>query len=239
MNRRRARLACLAGLALAPLGLAATATARAALTEAASQSGSIQIMPGSTEALDLTVHNDSSAPADLHVQAVDVTEDDNGCVEPEQQAGDSTCGAGGGELGDWLVLRLVQSSEAGEQQLWSGTLDQLAAGTDVLEGVAGGSTPPLHLEVVLPRAATNETQSDRVGFTLRWTYTGQPSETTVLGVQQGTGGGTSVLGPLANTGAAVSLGLVATLVTLLIAGSLLVASGSRPHKSPETSVTGR
>ncbi|HEX7716751.1 MAG TPA: hypothetical protein VF416_05645 [Marmoricola sp.] len=233
MNRRHARLACLVGLALTPLGVATTATAHAALV-GTSDAGPLRIMPGSSEVLDLSVPNDSDAPADLRVQAVGVTEDDNGCVLPEQQAGDTTCGPDGGELGGWLALRLVRTSDAGEQELWSGTLDQLATGTDVLEGVAGGSTPPLRLEVALPRAATNETQSDRVGFTLRWTYTGQPSQATVLGVQQGTSGASGVLGGLADTGTAVSLGLVAALAALLAAGGGMVACGRRGRSAART-----
>jgi hypothetical protein len=237
VNRRHARLACLVGLALTPLGVATTATAHAALV-GTSDAGSLLIMPGSSEVLDLTVPNDSAAPADLSVQAVGVTEDDNGCVRPEQQAGDTTCGPGGGELGDWLALRLVRTSDAGEQELWSGTLGQLEAGAHVLDGVAGGSTPPLRLEIALPRAATNETQSDRVGFTLRWTYTGQPSQATVLGVQQGTSGGTGVLGPLADTGTAVSLSLIAALAALLAAGGLLVAFGSRGRSAARSAEGG-
>jgi hypothetical protein len=48
-------------------------------------------------------------------------------------------------------------------------------------------------------------EDDRVGFTLRSTFTGRPSQTTVLGVQQGSGShgdSNGVLGPLADTGSA-------------------------------------
>lgn len=228
MNRR-GRLLWVAGLMLVPLALASSAAARTADVDLLSDSGAVLVMPGSEQTFDLAVHNDSAAPASLRVQAVDVANDDNGCVRPEEQAGDTTCGDGGGELGDWLDLRLVEVATAGEQHLWSGSLDQLETGANVLEQVSGGSTTQLRLRVALPRAATNDTMSDGVRFTLRWTFTGQPGQSRVLGIQQGTGGGggTSLLGPLAATGAGVTAALVLGLLALLLSGGLLAKYGSR------------
>jgi hypothetical protein len=232
---RRMRLVWVAGLALAPLGFAASAVAQDSFAASVDDPGVVRIMPGSEETFDLAVHNDSDAAASLQVQALDVADDDQGCVRPEEQAGDTTCGAGGGELGAWLDLRLVEVGAAGDQALWSGTLDQLAAGTNVLDQVAGGSTTQLRLLVSLPLAATNDTMSDEVSFRLRSTLTGQPGQSTVLGVQQGTGGGggTSLLGPLAATGTTVSLALVGVLVMLLVSGGLLVSYGRRESRTTD------
>jgi hypothetical protein len=232
-------------LVVAPLGLMVSARADGDFVQMLSSQGLVGLMPGSEAAPEFAVHNESNGPAALHVQVIDVAEDDNGCVAPEQQAGDVTCGDGGGELGGWLELRVLRVDDAGQQQqqLWAGSLDQLEHGTDLLDQVAAGDAPRLRVVIALPRTATNVTMSDRVSFGLRWTYTGIPTAgatvagptlagtTTVLGVQQATADGAgSHSGFLAATGSPVSPGLIALAAALLGVGGLATARGRRRRR---------
>lgn len=234
MSRQLRHRICMVAVAvaLASLGMTSTAGADDNVVQVTNGTGSIQVMPGSQATIALTTRNESADAASLSIQATDVTEDDNGCTPSEQAAGDVTCGDGGGELGDWLTLRLVRVGGAGEQQLWSGTIADLARGADVLDDVPGSATENLRLVVALPREATNESMSDRVSFSLRWTWTGvlaPATQTTVIGVGQGGGSGS-----LPGTGAAVSVATLAAIAALLGAGGLLVSAGRRRRSTPGT-----
>jgi hypothetical protein len=230
MNRRCVRLAAIAGLAI-PFALAATpAAADDNFVDVVDGTSSFLLMPGSQASTDFVVSNEADTPASLGVQVTDVAEDDNGCVRPEQQSGDVTCGPGGGELGDWLRLQLLDVTGGGDQELWAGTVHDLENGAEVLQNVAADGTPRLRLVVTLQAGATNDTMSDQTKFALRWTYTGiaVSAQTTVLGVQQGSNDGAGPhAGFLADTGSSVSLGLLALTTALLGFGSLLTARTRR------------
>lgn len=233
MNRRHVRLAAIAGLAIPFVLVGSSAAADDNFVDVVDGTSSFLLMPGSQANADFVVNNEASTSASLRVQATEVAEDDNGCVVPEEQSGDVTCGDGGGELGDWLQLRLVNVTDGADEDLWSGSVHDLEDGADVLAHVAAGGAPHLRLVVSLPRGATNDTMSDETRFALRWTYTGTalPSQTTVLAVQQSSNGaGGSHTGLLADTGSSVSLGLLASITALLGFGSLL-ASRNRGRRS--------
>jgi hypothetical protein len=230
MSRRSARLASLAVLVVGSLGLTVSAAADGNFVEATSDPGAIRLMPGSEADPEFLVRNDSGTTTSLRVQVTGVAEDDNGCVRPEVQESDVTCGEGGGELGGWLELRILRADDAGEHELWSGSLDQLEAGADLLDDVTAGDSPRIRVQIALPRAATNDTMSDRVRFGLRWTYTGVAGQTTVLGVEQSSGAATGAHpGVLAATGTAVSAAMLAIVAALLLSGGVLTAGGRRPR----------
>ena len=226
MKRRHVRLAAIAGLAIPFVLVASSAAADDNFVDVLDGTSSFVLMPGSQASTDFVVSNEAGTSASLRVQATGVEEDDNGCVVPEKQSGDVTCGDGGGELGDWLQLRLVNITDGADEELWAGSVHDLEDGADVLQQVAADGAPHLRLVVALPRGATNNTMSDQTSFALRWTYTGTalPSQTTVLAVQQGSNGaGGPHAGLLADTGSAVSLGLLASITALLGLGSVLAA----------------
>jgi LPXTG-motif cell wall-anchored protein len=230
MSSRSARLASLAVLVVGSLGLTLSAAADGNFVEATSDPGAIRLMPGSEADPEFLVRNDSGATTSLRVQVTGVAEDDNGCVLPEVQEGDVTCGEGGGELGDWLELRIVRVENAGEHELWSGSLDQLEAGADLLEDVSAGDSPRIRVQIALPRATTNDTMSDRVQFSLRWTYTGVTGQTTVLGVEQSSGEAAGPhAGALADTGTTMSAAMLAVVAALLLSGGVLAARSRRPR----------
>jgi hypothetical protein len=248
MNRPSLRLAAVVALVIAPLGLMVSARADGDFVQVSGDQGPVRLMPGSGAAPEFDVHNESGGPASLYVRVVDVAEDDNGCVLPEQQAGDLTCGDGGGELGGWLELHVLRVDDAGERELWTGSLTQLEHGTDLLDQVAAGESPRLRVSIDLPRTATNVTMSDRVSFGLRWTYTGTPAAgttvagptvagtTTVLGVEQDTADGAgSHSGSLADTGSPVSPRLIEVAAALLGIGALATARGRRRSRRPVSS----
>lgn len=238
MNLRRVRLAAIAGLAIPFVLAASPAVADDNFVDVVDGSSYVLLMPGSQASTDFVVSNEAGVPASLRVLATDVIEDDNGCVRSERQGGDVTCGPGGGELGGWLHLQLLDVTGGGDQELWAGTVHDLQNGADVLQHVAANGSPRLRLVVSLPRGATNDTMSDQTRFALRWTYTGiaVSAQTTVLGVQQGSNdGGTSHAGFLADTGSSVSLGLLALITGLLGCGSLLTARGRRRRAASDAS----
>lgn len=241
MNPRQVLLAGIAGVTV-PFVLATwPAAADGNFVDVVDGSSSVLLMPGSEVSTEFVVSNQAGSPASLRVQATDVAEDDNGCVRSEQQSGDVTCGQGGGELGDWLQLELLDVTDGADRELWTGTVQDLQNGADALQNVAADGKPRLRLVVSLPRDATNDTMSDQTKFALRWTYTGSvvSAQTTVLGVQQGSNvGGSSHPGLLADTGSSVSLGLLTLITTLLGLGSLLASRGRRrPARSGTARLT--
>jgi hypothetical protein len=218
----------LVGLVIAPFAFVTSAVAHVSRTAELNGSGTTVLMPGSETSGDFTVPNESDTAADLRVQVVDLAEDDNGCVRPEQQAGDITCASGGGELGSWLRLRLLRIDGLSEQELWTGPLAQLQESVEVGQ-VAARESLHLRLVIALPRPAPNDTMSDRVSFVLRSTYVGvaAPSTSTAVSVGASTGDG-STFGSLAATGSSVSTWLLVCSLLLAVVGYTLVVQ-SRPR----------
>ena len=64
------------------------------------------VVPGSSRTV--VLRPEPGAPLrSLRLAASSLVDDDHGCLRPEVRAGDTTCGAGGGELSSHLVLQLV------------------------------------------------------------------------------------------------------------------------------------
>jgi hypothetical protein len=233
MIRRAVALGALVGLIVPTVALTAAIASGSGFVDVVTDPGSaaLHLMPGSDLTSEVAVHNESDGPASLRVGARNVSEDDHGCQRPEQAAGDTTCGDHGGELGHWLQLRIVKIDDAsGDQQLWSGSLSDLAQGVDLLPDVAADDAPHLRLVTSLPLGATNETMSDGVSYDLVWTYTGAvgSTQTTVLAVhQEASGGASGTSFGLPGTGNPLSTGLLATIAALIAAGGMLLGHGRR------------
>lgn len=123
-----------------------------------------EIAPGDSGSAVITVTNPQSFPVTLSIAVIALTNDDNGCNEPEQAIGDTTCGAGGGEL--QLDLRLTLTA--------MGQTDKSVAAATVTEWVAQPAVDPLvlgdhetrsyRIGYELPVGSTNLIQSDLVAF---------------------------------------------------------------------------
>ena len=122
------------------------------------------ITPGDSGSAVITVTNPQSSPVTFSIAVTALTNDDNGCNEPEQAIGDTTCGAGGGEL--QLDLRLTLTA--------MGQTDTSVAAAAVAEWAAQPAADPLvlgdhetrsyRIGYELPISSTNMIQSDLVAF---------------------------------------------------------------------------
>ncbi len=144
--------------------------------------------PGSTRTGMVTVSNPSDGPATVALSVQDLRDDDEGCVRPEERAGDTTCGDGGGELSQWLDVTISGEGEI----LWSGSFTDLLEARQVPGSLAPGDSRDLDISVELPVAAGNDTMTDAVGFDLVIRTVGVTGEDVgepeVLGAQASTGG---------------------------------------------------
>ncbi|NJC71081.1 hypothetical protein HC031_15370 [Planosporangium thailandense] len=180
--------------------------------------------PGRSDAGTVAVRNDSDAPARLTITATDVRDDDNGCTRAERLV-DNGCGPGQGELGSEVVVSLdVARDSAGPYTpIWQGAFASLRRGVVAGALLAAHERRVLRLAVRLPIQSGNETQTDRLGFTLDLTLEGD------FGTETGTvpgsplGGGPNWL-PVTGLPAAVLLALSAG-VGLLLAGVGLFVAG--------------
>lgn len=199
------------------------------------------LAPGYSATGDVRIRNDSADVAELVVQATDVRNDDHGCVRPEIRVGDTSCGVDGGELASWLELTITKDAgSTAARELWSGSIEELVDGATLTDGMEPGAVWSLRMTAHLPRAAGNETQTDRIGFDLRWTASADTGDTTtdILGTEVTTGGtgssgpgseetgsGADVLGvELPLTGATVDLRVLLLALTALFAGVALLLS---------------
>lgn len=202
------------------------------------------VAPGTSATGSVSLDNDSPELADLYLKAVDLTSDDNGCTPAEARV-DSSCGDGEGELAEQMVITVSGDQGSGYEQLWKGSLVQLADGTELTEGVPARGTVDLRVNARLPFESGNETQSDGLTFSLRWTLVADHSEktATVLGTSferpGGTTGGNGPIGhvahvlaeSLARTGAPLA-GLAIGGLGALVAGAFVLRL-SRRHALPE------
>lgn len=192
----------------------------------------LRLAPGYSTSGDVALRNTSKNDAHLVLRAVDLRDDDNDCNRPESREGDTTCGPGGGELGSWLRVTVSRLEGDATRPLWTGTMDQLAQGADLREQLAAGGTAHLRVGLELPYAATNETQTDRIGFALRWSAAAHPGQgegpgpAQVLGVEAFAPGGSSG-GPTLGGGPGVTLPFTGVRVgwPLLLADSMLLTTG--------------
>lgn len=210
----------------------------------------MRLAPGTSTTREVLVRNDSPDAALLNLRVSDVVEDDNGCVLPESRDGDVSCGDTGGELGDWLEVDVrLLTSRTSNEQLWWGTLRDLEAGVDLVADMPPGAEWRLAVVSHLPRAAGNDTMTDRIGYDLRWTMSAErgPDEVDILGVEQSAGGATSsgggatsggvaavvagVYAQLPDTGGPVGVLMLVVMTGLLTAGAVLMVIG-RPRPGP-------
>jgi len=123
------------------------------------------IVPGDSNSIMLTVTNPQAFPATFSIAVVGLTDDDNGCVAPEAQMGDTTCGAGGGELQS--ALRMTLSQVGTDAPATSGTVAAWAArpAIDPVD-LRGFEVRFYRLGYELPVSSSNLPQSDQVSFQL-------------------------------------------------------------------------
>ena len=192
MSRLRFTAATLA-LAVAPaLALGVPALAKDGFFEQVSNDDAL-LAPGTSITRTVLVTNRSNHEAELHLRATGIEDDDHGCVRPESRDGDDSCGGGGGELGDWLELTVVDTSGA---QLWSGGLDELGEGATLLPQMSRRSDEELRIVTTMSLDAGNDTMTDAVSYDLEWTisalHKSSVTTTRVTNAAGGTGAGVSL-----------------------------------------------
>jgi hypothetical protein len=235
----------IAVLVAVALGSAAPARAAGELEVAVAGGGASlfeldDVAPGMRGEERVTLTNNSGDAGDVAVRVVDLVEDDNGCNRPEQRAGDSTCGVGGGELGRDLTITVTD--EQGDE-LYSGSLRSLAGGVRLDSTLGAGATADLTFEYVFEQSSGNETQTDRVGFDVEVTLAqaGAASVSDVAGMAFGSGPTARIAGAeLPRTGGdAMPLVNVAVTCLLAGAGAVWIGRGLRGRGASSASETGR
>lgn len=172
MAPRRGRL--LGALAATALPILVTASPAHAAGElqivvdsADPAAGLDRLAPGVTWQSTFTASNTSGDDAALWLRVVDLEEDDNGCTRPEIAAGDTTCGAGGGELGRDLRVRFLAVGPGGGTTgpaVFDAALVDLEDATVLDPDLPGGTSRSFRVEVTLPGSSPNDTQSDLITF---------------------------------------------------------------------------
>jgi hypothetical protein len=124
------------------------------------------LVPGDSGSATFAVTNPQSFPVEFSVAVTGLANDDNGCNEPELKSGDSTCGAGGGELQTNLRLVLTATGST-DRLLADGTVDAWASLPAIDTRTLGGHEYRTYrVDWVLPIGTSNVTQSDLVSFQL-------------------------------------------------------------------------
>jgi hypothetical protein len=156
--------------AFAMTWLSATSTARATETSWLSMSSGqplfnlAVVAPGDTGSATLVVTNPQPFPVTFSVAVTGLTNDDNGCNQPERAIGDTNCGAGGGELQADLRLVLTATSRT-DRLITERTVDEWAVrpAVDTL-ALSGYESRTYRVDYQLPIDSSNITQSDLVAF---------------------------------------------------------------------------
>jgi hypothetical protein len=148
-----------------PSAVRATSTGWVTLPSAAPLFDLATIAPGDSGSATLTVTNPQTFPATFSIAVVGLTNDDNGCNEPETRMGDTTCGPGGGELQIDLLLTLSAvgtdaSAAVGSVADWA-----THAAIDPVD-LRGFEARTYRIGYELPIATSNITQSDLLSFRL-------------------------------------------------------------------------
>jgi hypothetical protein len=196
------------------------------------------LAPGRSASGTMGVRSDFADSTDLTVELVDVADDDNGCTHAER-AVDDTCGRAQGDLGADLVFTLAVSDSANGTYLrsWTGRAAQLERGVAVTQAVAAGAETWVRLDVDLPSAAGNETQTDTYGFGVRVVVQSDSGGSSVQipggsgadsggsgGARDASGTSTSGHSGLAFTGFQVAMAIVVG--GLLVAGGAVLVGGA-------------
>ena len=123
-----------------------------------------EVAPGDTGSATFAVTNPQSFPVEFSVAVTSLTNDDNGCNEPEVAIGDTTCGAGGGELQANLRLVLTATGST-DRPIAEDTVDEWAQRPAVdTRPLSGFEYRTYRVDYQLPIEASNVTQSDRLAF---------------------------------------------------------------------------
>jgi hypothetical protein len=220
-----------------PLELASTTTAVQQVT-VGDNSALLPILvdhlaPGSTATARFEVHRGSALTGGQFASEIaDLVDDDNGCEHSESADGDTTCGAGQGELSSQLHLMQQWSAPGTDCADVSAT----TAGAPTLSATDGEpvmasdatsaqDTACLVVVVALPTEADNLVQSDSSRFALRigLVDAGHEGDLTL--------GGGSLSSGLGNQLPFTGLNLPGRLAMAglaLLVGAVLLAAGRRP-----------
>jgi hypothetical protein len=119
------------------------------------------------------VRNDGGETSSLRLTSTAVVDDENGCNRPESLV-DATCsGDNTGELGREMTFTVSASADP-QSPLWGGTLYDLEHGVVLDSGVAPDQVDDFIIKAELPASSGNETQTDRLAFTLVIGLNGAP-----------------------------------------------------------------
>ena len=129
--------------------------------------------PGDQPSGSITLNNTGSIGGNLSISDVSVKNSENGCGEPEIEAGDLTCanpGPGVGELQNVLNLRLYIDTDssgyisAGDIMLYEGLMKNLGSTIPISQALAanGGTTKLNYVIDWWDKSSDNLAQSDGV-----------------------------------------------------------------------------
>lgn len=137
------------------------------------------IAPGWSSTATVSVRNDGGAAAALILKSSNIVDNENGCDHPESIV-DSTCsGDDAGELGHEMTFAVFPQDSSVTTPIWQGTLYDLEQGVMLADTVEPNAIDTYRIEAQLPYSSGNETQTDTVGFGLRWTLSAAGSSSTV------------------------------------------------------------
>jgi hypothetical protein len=125
------------------------------------------IAPGESGSVTFTVTNPEASPATFNFAVASLQNDDNGCNAPEQAAGDTTCGPGGGELQFDLRIGLTATGGADRPVVTRTLADWPALPVADPVPLAANETRTYRVDYDLPIGSSNMTQSDMVAFVFR------------------------------------------------------------------------
>ena len=124
------------------------------------------LAPGDSGSATIVVTNPQPFPVKFSIAVTGLSNDDNGCNEPEREIGDTTCGPGGGELQSNLRMVLTATGQT-DRPIALDIVDEWAA-RPAVDTIALGSyeSRTYRIGYELPIEASNVTQSDLVTFQL-------------------------------------------------------------------------
>ena len=111
--------------------------------------------------------NPEASAATFHFAIASLQSDDNGCNEPEQAAGDESCGPDGGELQFDLRIGLTATGGVDRPVATRALADWPAQPVADPVPLAGNETRTYRVGYDLPIGSSNVTQSDMVSFVFR------------------------------------------------------------------------
>jgi hypothetical protein len=233
----RALAACAAAILVAPVATRPASATPVAPTRWVVVEGDAPLFdlrdlaPGGRGSARITVTNPADDPMHVRFAVTGLDDGDNGCTEPEAAAGDTTCGADGGELQHDLRLAVLTADVAGTPATTPLHIATVARWAERSvrdpDPLAPGATRRYELAYELPTAAGNVVQSDVVAFAVAVSLApdSAAAEATHLVVVPATS-------PLVGTGWPTGLSLAVAGV-LVAAGLLLlvVAGAVRPRRA--------